>query len=379
LLLLAAAAAATVVALPGAASHAAPRFQSPYACGYCLFEVPLGGGPMRILLGDPPLTLIDDLSPTRRQLLLSRPEPVEAEIGLYVASLDGSADRRVAHGSRGRWSADGTKIVYYHPTPVTAESMPCGLGLWVVDPDGTSDHQFTQWCALGVAWSPDSRRLAFFAAPDPRAKFGTLVTDSVNGGDARILGDGQVPGQPEWAPSGDRLAYSALPDADPPTGHGVSSGGSRDEATAVLRLVGAEGALLARLPQAAEPVWAPSGDEFAFEHVDAARRTGYEVFDRRGSLRVASAEGRTVRTLREDCCRGAVRWLPDGRSIAFVDTGTSPSPRRGEDADQIFVIGREGAPVRQVSHFLPGGRINAYWVAPDASVLYVVWEFVGVD
>jgi Tol biopolymer transport system component len=362
-------AALAVTMSPNAASHAAVRFQSPYPCAYCLFEVPLDAGTMRVVWADPPVSSIDDLSPVRGQLVFSRGE--RSGSGLYVSGLDGSGARRVATGDRGRWSPDGAAIAYRRPLP-----FPCaGTALWIVTADGGNEHPASTACSLHPAWSPDSRRLALFVVSGLNADIGTLTIADADGGSARALTTVQSPRAVAWSPRGDRLAYAALPDAQPPSGHGVSAGGPHDLPTPVVALVRVDGARLALLSRADRPVWTPSGDGFAFSHSDVARTRGYESTEYRQSLRLASADGGAVRRLRERCC-GLVRWLGDGR-LAYLADG--PSPKRGTDTTQIFVARRDGSEPKQVTHLLPGGTIDGYWFAPDEASVYLLWEFTDVD
>jgi Tol biopolymer transport system component len=356
--------------LPGAASRAAARFESPYSCGYCLFEVPLGGGSMRIVWGNPQVSAVGELSPNGRRLLFSRAEPTGGE-GLYVANLDGSGARRIATGAHGRWSPDGTKVAYERPMP-----FPCAGGaLWVVSAEGTGDHRVAD-CALDAAWSPGSRRLAFFAVSGLNADVGTLTIADAAGAATRRLGAVQAPRDLIWSPRGDRLAFDDEPDATPASGHGVSAGGPRDLPVPEVRVVALDGKPIGVLAASSAPVWAPGGDRFAFDHVDVAVATGYEVGQFRHSLRLASPEARTLRTVRERCC-GLTRWVPGGQELAYLDEG--PTPKRGETATQVFVSRADGSGRRQLTHLRAGGTVDGYWFAPGASRLYVLWEFTNVD
>ncbi len=369
-LVLLVAGALAVATLPAAASRAAARFESPYSCGYCLFEVPLGSGSMRVVWGNPQVSAVGELSPNRRQLLFSRAEQTGGE-GLYVANLDGSGARRIATGAHGRWSPDGTKVAYERPMP-----FPCAGGaLWVVSADGTGDHRVAD-CSLGAAWSPDSRQLALFVVSGLNADVGKLTVADAADGSARTLGAAQAPRDLVWSPQGNRLAFDDRPDASPPSGHGVSAGGLRDFPVPELRVVGLDGKPVGVLAASSVPVWAPGGDSFAFDHVDVAVATGYEVGQFRHSLRLASPEGRTLRTVRERCC-GLTRWLPGGQELAYLDEGRTPKPH--ETATQVFVSRPDGTGRRQITRLLPGGVIDGYWFAPDASRLYVLWELTNVD
>jgi hypothetical protein len=369
--------AVVVSLLPGSASRAAVRAQSPYACGYCLFEMPLRGGKLRILWGNPKIAGFDDVSPSRRLVVYSRPVLGAGE-DLYVANLDGSGARRLATGHDGRWSPDGKEVAYLAPRTFDPANPCDGGAVAVVAADGTNGHVIDGGCSTEPVWSADSKRLAYFAMSNWAV--GRLTIASADGSERRALtppASVEDPSQLRWSPRGDRLTFAAFPDARPASGHGVSAGGPSTYSTSDVELVETSGKLLATLANAEAPAWAADGHGFSFTHLDTAVTTGYETSDEHRAFRFASANGTGVRTLRRDrnCCSLA-KWLPGGE-VAYLSAG--PSPKHGEETGQIFLARADISHPRQVTRLLPGGEIDNYWFAPDRSRVYFVWEFTNVD
>ena len=115
---------------------------------------------------------------------------------IWVASGDGTQRRRLAGGRNPRWSPDGEKILF-------ARGSENNEVLCVINVDGSNQVQITEPTAgyrTCHSWCPDGKKIVF------QGRYGLWVVSS-QGGDARCL----VPGvyQPCWSPDGRRMAFFA--------------------------------------------------------------------------------------------------------------------------------------------------------------------------
>jgi TolB protein len=117
---------------------------------------------------------------------------------IYVINVDGSGLRRVVSGYEPAWSPDGQMLVFRGATR---------WGIDVVDVNGSNhralhDHDFG---ALSPAWSPDGRRIAFAVGSFVGDGMGLWVMNA-DGSDPLWIGRGDEE-LPEWSPDGSEIAF----------------------------------------------------------------------------------------------------------------------------------------------------------------------------
>jgi hypothetical protein len=94
-------------------------------------------------------------------------------IGIFVVNRDGTGLKKIVHkGTYPDLSPDGKRVVYEKP----------GEGIWIINADGTGDHQITNdprdsW----PAWSPLGDKIAFAKTIE------TDIIDSLTGRNIRVL------------------------------------------------------------------------------------------------------------------------------------------------------------------------------------------------
>ena len=107
-------------------------------------------------------------------------------------------------------SPDGTRVVFSVTMPAY-EAKAQTSDLWIVPVDGSAEpRQITHDKATesGVAWSPDSARIAFSAKREGDEAAQIYVIDLARGGEAQRITD-VVTGarQPRWSPDGKHLLF----------------------------------------------------------------------------------------------------------------------------------------------------------------------------
>jgi TolB protein len=183
--------------------------------GNALYIVNADGGSERKLAEDPDGLSYPVWSPDGAELAFVKGG------ALLVTTVDTGATRLVQNDVAGRndvddgapplWSPDGSTIAF------TRESGPDDneVLLYAVDRDGASSRKLSartvNWSSFswapsfwGIAWSPDSSRIAF---NDDRG--GTVIARADGGGDVRIPPPASFGGfRLDWSPDGSTLAFA---------------------------------------------------------------------------------------------------------------------------------------------------------------------------
>lgn len=157
-------------------------------------------------------------SPDGKQIAYSRWE--QGKSFIYIASIDGKKEERIALGSQPTWAPDGTEIAFI----VGAPRDPKRISILDVR---TRKHKFffppkaPAW-VRHPAWSPKGDRLAFawWNRDELRLEEFKLETVYIVNRDGtglqQIIEEGKRAVEPVWSPRGDALIYSQLDKSDMP-------------------------------------------------------------------------------------------------------------------------------------------------------------------
>ena len=152
-------------------------------------------------------------SPDGKQITYTSFE--KGEWVIYIAPIDGKKEERVAIGSSGDWSPDGTALVITVGWPkrmrIVRLDLRTGKQKFVFPPEARPS-----WMGGGVAWSPMSNKLAFsWLHRVPLKNFletETIYTVNPDGTDPQqIVAEEELRAvSPVWSPRGDTLLYNKL-------------------------------------------------------------------------------------------------------------------------------------------------------------------------
>lgn len=204
----------------------------------------------------------------------------------------------------GRWSPDGTKVVFIRPNDRSS--------VYLANADG-SNEVLLPFAPANFDWSPDSRKIVYqkhVAAGDPDI----LVYSVETAQSENVTNNPALDADPSFSPDGKQIVFASLRDGN-----------------AEIYLMNVDGSDVRRLTN--HPAWenhpafSPDGTTIAFP----GDREG-ENFD----VYLMNVDGSNVRRLTDWPSTESVgpgSWSPDGTKIAFV------SDREGND--DIFVISAE--------------------------------------
>ena len=200
-------------------------------------------------------------SPTGEQILFSSDRnKQELHWDIYLMDADGSNVQAVfaksADRSQPAWSPDGKQIAY-------TRREPSGNFIYISTIDGKQEEKV----AIGgcPTWSPDGMEIAFVSGAPERSHISILKLGTRK---QKVIFPPKAPpswisGRVVWSPKGDKLAFSWLHRVplreffDTQTIYIINRDG-----TGLMQLVGEAG------PDASNPVWSPQGDALLYIHED---------------------------------------------------------------------------------------------------------------
>lgn len=256
-----------------------------------------------------------------------------SQLGIWTIDPSGSSLTRLTRQPdyRPRWSPDGTRIVF--------QRFYSGLrsDIFVMNADGSGVEQLTE---LGAAfqpnWSPDGTQIVFGNGWGPRAEIWTINADGTN--QTQLTHDRLPDETPAWSPDGSTIAFA-----------------SRRHHNWDLYLMSPDGSALERLTHVkafdGNPDWSPDGSQIVFQS-NRRNRPGND------DLWVIRSDGSGIRRLtNSSATEWAPAWSPDGTKIAFT-------------------IARYEGGVEDIAILNMGSPVITRFVIPDSFELEPNWQAV---
>jgi hypothetical protein len=311
------------------------------------------GSGQRVVFGGEPMRIAQIAwSPDGTRIAYQN--PIADERGIFVANADGSDAVRLTEGANDAWpswSPDGTKILFsstrYDPliaacAPTGADFL-CPTDLYVIDADGSNVIRLTADSApeYQADWAPDGDRIAFTSSPDRNRSL--IVVIDVQGADRHIVssGDGGSDFFPTWSPDGSRLAFAAIRRED--WGIWIVNADGSDE----RMILGGTGA-----GYVDNPVWSPDGNLIAF-----VGNLAVDDYSPEDALYVMLPDGTDVTPIADAPgigVAGDIAWQPIQAPAETVEPTPSMPPSNAEVVE-TFAVGHD---VRSIVY--GGGSV---WVA----------------
>ncbi|MBM3217051.1 DUF1573 domain-containing protein, partial [Candidatus Poribacteria bacterium] len=244
----------------------------------------------------------------------------------------------------GKWSPDGTKIVF-----VTSRHGVPEFEVYAMDADGSNQTRLTTSETIkshSPSWSPDGTKIAFARGTNVGDTF-IFVMDADGSNVNQLTSSGSAPpGQdPSWSPDGTKIAYGT---------HGSGSD------IYVMNADGSNVVNVTNTPSSEEiaPSWSPDGTKLAF-------RTNR---DGNNEIYVMGADGANPTRLTND--PGAddqAVWSPDGTKLAWSTS------RNG--ALQTYVMNTDGTSPTRITNtaFIDAAPSWSPFLAP-ALPTYQNWQ-----
>jgi dipeptidyl aminopeptidase/acylaminoacyl peptidase len=215
-----------------------------------------------------------------------------------------------------------------------------------------------------IAWSPDSRQIAFLSDAIEPGQAQVYVVGAAGGAPRKLTNVKGFLASPGWSPDGKILAFLFTENAEraagPLVAEKVQTGVIKEAVTEQrLALIDATDGKLRQISPADmyvyEYAWSPDGKSFVATAAHGNGDNNWYVAQIY-TVPAAGGEMKSIYTPPIDSQIAVPAWSPDGKSVAFTSGIMSDEPAVGGD---IFIVPAEGGEARNIT---PGMKASASWL-----------------
>ncbi len=223
-----------------------------------------------------------------------------------------------------------------------------------------------------IAWSPDSRQLAFLSDKGDAGQLQLYVEDVPEGAARRLTNLRGFLDAPAWSPDGKTLAFLFIENAPrragplapmtPPSGE-IESHIYEQRLTTVDVASGTVRQLSPADLYVYEYEWSPDGQRFVATGAHGAGDANWWVAQ---LYTIDGASGEIQEILKPSFQIAEPRWSPDGKRIAFIGGLMSDEGSTGGD---IYMIPAAGGEVRDLTPKIPASPNSLTWLS-ESRILF---------
>jgi dipeptidyl aminopeptidase/acylaminoacyl peptidase len=277
-------------------------------------------------------------------------------------------------GRRVAWVEDLTPAGDGGPTAIWVKQLPSGKPVRVSAAAAANSRSHE----AGVAWSPDSRTLAFLSDARSHGQAQLFVTDFVSAPRKVAAARGQLD-HPRWAPDGKRIAFLYVAGSAQAAGALVAYkpdsgvvGDDTDEQRIAIADV-ASSAIKEVSPAnmwVYDYDWSPDGKWLAAEATEGSGTNNYWS----AQLYTVDATSGATRSIWKPRRQLAVpRVSPDGRWVAVIHGIMSDEGANGGD---VYLVAARGGDAKNLTPDMDGSARSLLWTSPTE---LLVDEFADGD
>ena len=230
-----------------------------------------------------------------------------------------------------------------------------------------------------VAWSPDSKRIAFLSDAEKSGQSQLYVSDLINARPKKLTNVTGFLALPSWSPDGKTIAIlfteNATRAAGPLVAETPQTGEIKEAVTEQrLALVDAGSGDLRQISPADmyiyEYDWSPDGKRFALIAAPGNGDNNWYI----AQLYTLDVGGGGMNSIYKPALQIAhPAWSPDGKTIAFIGGLMSDEPSVGGD---VFTINEQGGDARNLT---PEMKASASWLSWTRDGNLIFGEFLEGD
>jgi dipeptidyl aminopeptidase/acylaminoacyl peptidase len=243
----------------------------------------------------------------------------------------------------GRWVVFSVNEPSYEPAKAVSD-------LWIVPADGSAGARrltSTRTGESGVAWAPDSRRIAFSARRDGDDVEQIYVLDLAGGEAQRVTSMERAAANPQWRPDGQAILFESL----------------------VRRGIATAGKSTARVYDAMPVRFWNQWSEATTPHLFVQELSGGSAVDLLAGSQLAASPGFDGPYAGEGAERSLqARWAPDGREVVFIATVNKHLMMTEDTEAHLFRVARGAEPQRITA---AGQSVERPSFTPDGKALLV--------